>query len=221
MERKIFVILIIILLFGGIFNIYRKRTPSKPKDLILPEEIISITPYPTWILKPGVKKPKITYEVFPFKSTDKTRKVEIFGCFVDNSEWGMSYPKKVIEVPNVSAIATETIKAFLSESANNGWGGIPSRAQIKVYEEIMRKTYSSFFYKNGEVVLEKLTIDKSGTARIYFSKEMEAYGGGSARVRCIQDSIGLTLNQFSNIKNIVPCIDKVCSDQKGSTLFQP
>jgi hypothetical protein len=178
--------------------------------------LVTLTPYPTWKPRPGAQKPTVTYEKFPYKTADKTRKVEIVGCQVDNSAWGMSYPKKVVEVPNVSAIASETMKAFLNEAATSGWGAFPTKNEIKFYAQQNNKKYP-----NEQVILKKLTIDNLGNARVYFSQEVETYGGGSARVACIHDSTELTLKQFSSIKNVILCIENVCSDQKGSTLFQP
>lgn len=210
MGKKLLIVLIILAFIFGFLFLYFKRHLTTPNSIKLPEEISTLTPYPTWTPKPGVEKPTITYEAFPFKKNDKTRKVEIFGCVVDNSEWGMSYPKKIVEVPNVTAIATETMKAFLAEAAVSGWGGFPTKNEIERY-----------FNKPGEISLKKLTIDNDGIARVYFSDEVKAYGGGSARVACIHDSTELTLKQFSTIKNVVLCIENVCSDQKGSTIFQP
>lgn len=180
-----------------------------------------ITPFPTWKPQPGAQKPTVTYENIPYKSTDKTRKVEIVGCVVDNSAWGMSYPKKEVEILNDSEVASETIKAFLMESSKNGWGGIPSREEVRQYEQQMKETVPNFYYKSGEVNLLNLTIDQFGTARVYFSKEIEAYGGGSARVACIYDSIDLTLKQFPLIKKVILCIENICADQKGALIFQP
>ena len=181
----------------------------------------TISPFPTWTPQPGAPKPTITYENIPYKSSDKTRRVEIVGCVVDNSGWGMSYPKKVVEILNISDVASETIKALLMESAKTGWGGIPSREEVRQYEQKMRETIPDFYYKNGEVNLEKLTIDQTGAARVYFSREIESYGGGSSRVACIYDSIDLTLKQFPLIKKVILCIENICSDQKGALIFQP
>jgi len=204
----IFLILLAILWFKGYF-----KASSQTKSLI---PLVSITPYPTWKPKPGAQKPTITFEQFPFKATDKTRKVQIVGCQVDNSAWGMSYPQKTVEVPNVAAIATETMKAFLTEAANSGWGSFPTKQEIKLYAQQNNKKYI-----NEQVILKNLTVDKLGNARVYFSQEVEAYGGGAARVACIHDATELTLKQFPSIKNVILCIEDVCSDQKGSSLFQP
>lgn len=199
-KKLIFVILAVTIVVLAVFSQFKERfrkLPSlKPTEEITP----SASPFPTWFPKPGVKRPTITYEKFPFKSTDKTRKVEIIGCIVDNTAWGMSYPKKVVEILNVSSVATETMKAFLKEAFENGWGGFPSKVKIS---------------------LKKLTIDKFGTARVYFSKEIQAYGGGAARIVCMHDSVELTLKQFPTIKNVIMCIEDTCEDQKGAEIFQP
>jgi hypothetical protein len=199
-------IFLVLLLFGFIFS--KKRLPkiSPPTEKIIP----TTTSFPTWVPRPSAKRPTITYEKFPFKASDKTRKVEIVGCVIDNSEWGMSYPKKTVEVPNVSKILTETMKAFLAQAAQTGWGGFPTKQEIKNY-----------FGYEGEVTLKNLTLDKKGVARVYFSKEVKAYGGGSGRVACMQDSVELTLKQFPSIKDVVLCIENTCADQKGSEIFRP
>ena len=206
-NRKVFTILIIFFLFSGLLFLIKKSYFKKaPK---ISEEITpTATPFPTWIPKPNLRRPTITYEKFPFKASDKTRKVEIVGCVIDNSEWGMSYPKKIVEVPNVSKIITETMKVFLAQAAHTGWGGFPTKQEIKNY-----------FGYEGEVTLKNLTLDKNGVARVYFSKEVKAYGGGSGRVVCMQDSVELTLKQFPSIKDVVLCIEDTCADQKGSEIF--
>ncbi|HEX8230003.1 MAG TPA: GerMN domain-containing protein [Chloroflexia bacterium] len=51
------------------------------------------------------------------------------------------------------------------------------------------------------VKLRKLTIVE-GVATADFSKEMAAYGGGSARVNAIQEQITLTLKQFPSVKEV-------------------
>jgi len=206
-NRKVFTILIIFFLFSGLLFLIKKSYFKKaPK---ISEEITpTSTPFPNWIPKPNLRRPTITYEKVPFKASDKTRKVEIVGCVIDNSEWGMSYPKKIVEVPNVSKIITETMKVFLAQAAHTGWGGFPTKQEIKNY-----------FGYEGEVTLKNLTLDKNGVARVYFSKEVKAYGGGSGRVVCMQDSVELTLKQFPSIKDVVLCIEDTCADQKGSEIF--
>ena len=51
------------------------------------------------------------------------------------------------------------------------------------------------------VRLRKLTI-VDGVATADFSKEMAAYGGGSARVNAIQEQVTLTLKQFPSVKEV-------------------
>lgn len=209
-KKLAFIILAVIVIALGLFFQLKGRLKKLPHLGPAQEITPSVSPFPTWLPRQGVKRPAITYQKFPFKPTDKTRKVEIIGCIVDDSPWGMSYPKKVVEIPNVSAIATETMKAFLKEASENGWGGFPTKTEVE-----------RFFGQAGEVTLKKLTIDKFRTARVYFSKEVAAYGGGSGRVACMHDSVELTLKQFPTIKNIVMCIEDMCADQKGAEIFQP
>lgn len=56
------------------------------------------------------------------------------------------------------------------------------------------------------VRLRKLTI-VDGVATADFSKEMAAYGGGSARVRAIEEQITLTLKQFPSVKEVLILVD--------------
>ncbi|MEA2573450.1 MAG: hypothetical protein QOH93_748 [Chloroflexia bacterium] len=56
------------------------------------------------------------------------------------------------------------------------------------------------------VRLRKLTI-VDGVATADFSKEMAAYGGGSARVNAIQEQITRTLKQFPSVKDVHILID--------------
>jgi hypothetical protein len=51
------------------------------------------------------------------------------------------------------------------------------------------------------VRLRKLTI-VDGVATADFSKELAAYGGGSARVNAIQEQVTLTLKQFPSVKEV-------------------
>jgi hypothetical protein len=56
------------------------------------------------------------------------------------------------------------------------------------------------------VRLRKLII-VDGVATADFSKEMAAYGGGSARVQAIQEQITLTLKQFPSVKEVRILVD--------------
>jgi hypothetical protein len=56
------------------------------------------------------------------------------------------------------------------------------------------------------VRLRKLTIVE-GVATADFSKEMAAYGGGSARVNAIQEQITLTLKQFPSVREVRILVD--------------
>ncbi|MDQ5826332.1 MAG: GerMN domain-containing protein, partial [Chloroflexota bacterium] len=56
------------------------------------------------------------------------------------------------------------------------------------------------------VRLRKLTIVE-GVATADFTKEMAAYGGGSARVNAIQEQITLTLKQFPSVKEVRILVD--------------
>ena len=56
------------------------------------------------------------------------------------------------------------------------------------------------------VRLRKLTI-VDGVATADFSKEMAAYGGGSARVNAIQEQVTLTLKQFPSVKEVRILVD--------------
>lgn len=57
------------------------------------------------------------------------------------------------------------------------------------------------------VTLRKVTIDNAGVATADFSREMMAYGGGSARVAAITSQITQTLKQFPTIKDVRILVD--------------
>ncbi len=56
------------------------------------------------------------------------------------------------------------------------------------------------------VELLGLTIE-NGTATVNFSREMQAYGGGSARVTAIRDQITRTLTQFDTVDEVVIAVE--------------
>lgn len=207
--------LVIIILFIQIAKVLSKKTvktneqASSSASQITPAENI---PLP---------KPSISIQKFPFSRSDKTRKIEIVGCVKPSVESGYTYSKMVVEIPNTTNYVSETMKVFLEQSALVGWGGFPSKEEVIRFEELKRKATPGFNYKYDEVKLLGLTYDKTGYTRINFSKEVEAYGGGAARVGCIADSVAMTLQQFPEVKFISLCIENECTDQKGAIVFQP
>jgi spore germination protein GerM len=56
------------------------------------------------------------------------------------------------------------------------------------------------------VTLRKLTI-ADGVATADFSKEMQAYGGGSLRVSLIRQQIEQTLKQFATVRKVVIAVE--------------
>lgn len=64
----------------------------------------------------------------------------------------------------------------------------------------------------ARVRLRKLTIVE-GIATVDFTKEMAAYGGGSARVKAITDQVTLTLKQFPSVQEV-----RILVDGKASAL---
>jgi hypothetical protein len=208
--------LLVILLLAQVVKKLAKKIPSETGKQITPAAL-TVSPIQTKI----PPKPTITYQKLPFSKTDKTRKVEIIGCLVSAPEVGYTYSKKVVEIPNTKDYLFETMKAFLEEASQTGWGGFPTKEEDKKFEEIRKKVDPGFSYKYGEVKLLSLSIDKTGYTRVNFSKEAEAYGGGAARVACISDSVAITLQQFPEVKFVSLCIEGDCTDQKGSTVFQP
>ncbi len=55
-----------------------------------------------------------------------------------------------------------------------------------------------------------------GVATADFSKEMEAYGGGSLRVKLIRDQITQTLKQFSTVQQVI-----IAVEGETETVLQP
>lgn len=56
------------------------------------------------------------------------------------------------------------------------------------------------------VTLRKLTIE-DGIAMADFSKEMQAYGGGSLRVSLLRQQIELTLKQFATVQQVIIAVE--------------
>jgi len=65
------------------------------------------------------------------------------------------------------------------------------------------------------VTLRKLTI-QDGVATADFSREIEAYGGGSLRVSLLRQQIVQTLKQFPTVKQVV-----IAVEGETETVLQP
>ena len=105
--------------------------------------------------------------------------------------------------PRTTAVGAATLQELL-------WGPTPGnladfRTAIPTPEEVL-----SFPGRGPDwgprVTLKSLTIE-NGIATADFSKEMLAYGGGSARVNAITEQINQTLKQFTTVQQVVIQVD--------------
>lgn len=108
-----------------------------------------------------------------------------------------------VRIPKVPAIATAALEQLLwGPPAPNlaGFGtSIPTPKQVL-----------SFPGRQAEwgprVRLLSLAIE-DGIAMADFSREMEAYGGGSLRVKLLRDQITQTLKQFSTVQQVIIAVE--------------
>lgn len=103
------------------------------------------------------------------------------------------------EVPRSPQIATAALNELLQGPPDGNLAGavtaLPTVKDIVTFPG----RQSDWGY---EVKLIKLTIT-NGVATANFSKEMRAYGGGSARVQTIRQQIERTLKQFPSVQSVV------------------
>jgi hypothetical protein len=103
------------------------------------------------------------------------------------------------EVPRTPQIATAALNELIQGPPDGNAAGAVSA--LPTVQEIVTfpGRQSDWGY---EVRLLKLTI-ANGVATANFSKELRAYGGGSARVQTIRQQIERTLKQFRSVQNVV------------------
>ena len=106
-------------------------------------------------------------------------------------------------IVQTEAIGTATLDELLWGPPPNNLAGFETA--IPDPEEVL--SYAGRGADWGpRVLLLKLTI-VDGLATADFSKEMNAYGGGSLRVKLIHDQIVMTLLQFSTVREVVIAVE--------------
>lgn len=126
-----------------------------------------------------------------------TREVQVFWVVDEKVQ---PLPRRIPRTQRVGAAALEELL----------WG--PDRAMSSQYTTALPtpeqvRTFPGRRPDWGpRVRLLELTID-DGVARANFSREMQAYGGGSTRVLLIEEQISRTLTQFPSVQKVTIEID--------------
>jgi len=115
-------------------------------------------------------------------------------------------------VPQTPQIASAALRALLNGPPNDNAAGADTA--IPTVEEIINAPNRGPNW-GYEVKLLKLTI-VDGIATANFSKELAAYGGGSARAGQIQAQIERTLKQFAAVQQV-----QVLIDGQGTGILEP
>lgn len=107
-------------------------------------------------------------------------------------------------IPHTLAVGQTAIEELLKgptpeERAAGFWNAIPDQAQVAAYRERLG-------YTGDRVRLNSLRI-VGGVAYVDFSAEMEAHGGGSARIMCLRQQIVRTLKQFPTVQEVVISVE--------------
>jgi hypothetical protein len=115
-------------------------------------------------------------------------------------------------IPQVGDATASTLRELLWGPSPNDLAGFTTA--IPTPEEVL--TYPGQGADWGvRVRLLDLTIE-NGVATANFSKEMRAYGGGSARVQSIREQITRTLLQFSTIREV-----RIAIEGQTQSVLQP
>lgn len=136
----------------------------------------------------------------------QTRQIDLFWLLGEDPQ---SEQRHIVHTGSVEAAAVRELL----------WGAPPRnlagfRTALPTPEEVL--TYPGRGEDWGvRVKLLGLTIE-NGTAIVNFSREMNAYGGGSARVSAIREQITRTLTQFDTVDEVVIA---VAGDTQG--VLQP
>ena len=150
----------------------------------------------------------------PFSSDDTEREVYLVDCQTTNEppwEKLTGIPEKVPNTPNIAEV---TLKKLVEKH----YGGFPDSKEIANYEKV-----SGIKYKNKDSGINGVLLKEDGALVINFYDSVSAYGGGSARVSCMNFATSLTARQFPGIRSIIMCIDKYPSEENDNCFydFQP
>ena len=121
------------------------------------------------------------------------------------------YPVKR-RVPKTAQIGTAALEELLW--GPNPWNLAGFTTALPTPDEVLHSPNRKSDW-GPRVTLNKLTI-VGGVASADFSKEMGAFGGGSARVVLVRQQITMILKQFSTVKEV-----KISIDGQTSGILQP
>ncbi|HNS50216.1 MAG TPA: Gmad2 immunoglobulin-like domain-containing protein [Anaerolineae bacterium] len=117
-----------------------------------------------------------------------------------------------VRIPKTPAIATATLEQLLWGPPSPNLAGfgtsIPTPEQVLAFPGRQAEW-------GPRVRLLSLAID-DGVAMADFSREMEAYGGGSLRVKLLRDQITQTLKQFPTVQQVI-----IAVEGETETVLQP
>jgi len=107
-------------------------------------------------------------------------------------------------IPHTQAVGRAAIEELLKgptaeERAAGFWNAIPDPAQVAALREHIG-------YTGDQVRLNSLRI-VDGVAYVDFSLEIEAHGGGSARVMCLRQEVIQTLEEFSTVWEVIISVE--------------
>lgn len=143
----------------------------------------------------GMVRQRVTVNVLP---EQQTQRVDV-AWVVDDSQI-IVFKQAIGRQPQIASAA---LRELLNGPADGNLAGagtaLPSVSEILTYGG----RQPGWGY---EVKLLKLTIE-NGVATANFSPELQAYGGGSARVQAIRQQIERTLKQFPSVQQVVIQID--------------
>jgi hypothetical protein len=144
--------------------------------------------------------------VLHYDSPD-TQQVELY--FVDEN---LDLQRSIRVIPRTQAVATTALQELL-------WGIDP--ASLAGFSTALPSPEEVLTYPGREptwgprVTLRSLVI-RDGVATADFSREINAYGGGSARVRSISGQIEATLKQFPSISEV-----RIAVEGRTEDVLQP
>ncbi len=181
--------LIIITGLTGCTTIAQEATPNQPT-------MVGHKPTPTpstSILSPTTTSDPTT-EPTPVATTPDNITVDLY--------WLVGEEVQPVSrtIPYTTAIGTATLQALLKGTPPTGmYTAIPTTDEIQSYPGRQEDW-------GNQVQLLNLTI-ADGVATANFSQEMQAYGGGSARVLAIREQITQTLRQFPTVNEVVIAVE--------------
>jgi spore germination protein GerM len=124
-----------------------------------------------------------------------TRQIRLYWTVSGAPDIVQPQTRQVINTPHIATRALEELLWGPPATSQVGF-----RTAIPMSEEIMRYPGRQLDW-GPRVTLRSLVIE-NGVATADFSKEMNAYGGGSLRVKMIREQITQTLTQFPSVREV-------------------